>query len=382
MARYTIIPLALALVGVAEATYVRLCMLVVPQHETHTILHHLTFHKLMGVDDTFIYVDDHGMDPNTLAQFTSLVTTVPGVRVHPFSKSTFEVDGKSLTITNEPTALYHCQRDGHEDRSKAGFPRDQWIMQFDADEYIAPGPAIHHRPLQRPMDFPLKAWLDALPQAQDGVLVPRRDVVGGSEVAGPIQRPPTDIFGSHFFEGRVYTSLKNSTDHLMTACDFGKNAKWIARMAPADIAGLRSGSSRGLRSDVFPKEAVLYSNRRSKPPCPLMALGKRDWLVDYTSIILFHFSRRSVEECTTKIQSRVADHLASGFDADVNAEGAQGQVADSSDCSSDDWRKYPTVWNIWQYADAVDEKVCKLQQANGGGLLLRGCANGTRTMRH
>lgn len=252
--------------GPAREPRVRLCITALPVYEQHTILHHIAYHRMIGIDEIFVYLDDRPDRNENETLVSSLATAlerVAGVSVYLFTKTQFQRESIGNQFQGAPrartrrvgwraqaamrsraAAVWHCKEHGHEERAHQGYPRDLWVTNFDGDEYLAPAtPLLFEQPSAPAKPFDVKAWLKDLPL--DAVWLPRRSLVNGGDLTGELlQHAPTALLGDRFFEPRVYTRLDNSKSSVRNTCLGKAKPKWIGRVAPMDLAQTVSASIR------------------------------------------------------------------------------------------------------------------------------------------
>lgn len=381
---------------VLSAVRVRLCMTVLPQYEYHTIVHHIAYHRLIGFDEFFIYIDDR---PDRIANKTILddlartLKRIPDVWVFLFTQTR---ERNNLYIANQFAAVTHCKAFGRVARARDGYPRDLWVTNFDGDEYLAPAkPLLYQEPSAPAPIFDLKAWLAQLPV--DGVFLPRREITNGGDLTGEVlQDPPTAILGDRFFEPRAYMRLLNSTVHVDSVCRsyikhkvrpgnrqltrhrpwgrlpgaaviltsshpslppspprFFSHPKWLGRAAPMDLANTSSSSIHSMAKHLY-NLGTNYSNSMEKP-CADYSSGGRDWLENYDGPVLFHYVTRSVSECLEKERNQ-AKGLAAPIDLRRTPTKQSHRAGHANVCFVNQWRTYPRVFNLAQWAGLVEQE--------------------------
>lgn len=354
----------LLLVPPVGALHIRLCMTVLHQYEKHTLLHHIMFHKLVGVDSFHVYLDDRPrrvVDPQAQDRFAELLFLVPGVRVFRFSETNYSTSGQETAgLETQRHALKHCMRFTN---GEIALGRQvDWITHFDGDEYLALGPPFSSRPsMKRAVDLNLKDFLRRIPAKTPAFIMPRLQIQNGPEMTGQlVMQPPTQQLGPLFFEPRAYTTMKTPGFHMCLG-------KWFVRGTVTDVVP-HSVHVPGLDGMNAP-----CSNLRRTPYCNRVELAEGEkfeqsfdrplWLNNYTSLHLLHYEARSLKECEEKAGNH---RLGISATRRPNSTVPSHRGRDTSRaCSTEGWDTKMRTYQLWQYGDAVDRAVRDLLASTG-----------------
>lgn len=343
----------------------RLCLVVLPMYEQHTLVHHITYHRLIGVDEFFVYVDDRpdrNKNRTLLSTLTTSIEHLPGVHIFYFTQ----------TANDQLSALAECTKHGRKDRARAGYPPHLWIANLDADEYIAPAnPVLTAMPSSPAVLFNLKAWLSQFPA--NAALVPRRNLINSGDLTGKILlKPPVDVLGPRFFEPRAYTRLspqaracrvsatnRSSPGTMATVYSTAPRPKWIVRASSLDRMQYTPASIHGLPRDIFKfRDSTLLFSNGQRFPCN--ETTKDDWMHGYDGPIIFHVTKRSVAECMMKAMNQ-GKGVAATVDLNAGTQHAAHRGRKAIKCAGEDrWVEEERIFNLLQHAGAVEAEVGKV----------------------
>ena len=272
----------------------RLCVGVLLDYERRTLLHWAAYHMLIGFESIDMYVDDR-REPLSETDATFLR---PLRRHANMSVLTYRKEG----LEQQLDMIKHCY-------TKAVADGIDWVAFWDADEYLTRGPPVrrdyYHGNRDRARFGDIRTeFARRLKAHVDVLMLPRTDIANVRTSNGTLvgfDAPPTDQFGPRYFEPRLYTT---PIFPLVPHCP----GKYFIRAS--DGGALQEKESLGIHKVYFPQpEADQTQSKIQMGFHPLKKFQdayekcrEGHWSVfpNYTSLRLYHYISRSVEECKTK----------------------------------------------------------------------------------